>query len=158
MKTLWFIFLEGLLNGFLAFLMPCIFPLLPLTISFFTKSSTTRLGAITKALLYGLSIIIIYCTLGVLITAVLGPSGLNELASSAIFNLFIFALLVIFAISFLGAFDINLPSGFVNKIDGFSGGQTWIGIFFMAFTLALVSFSCTGPLVGNLLVDAVHLP
>ena len=156
MRTLLPIFFEGILSGLAAFLMPCIFPLLPLTISFFTKSSQSRRGAISKAVLYGLSIIIIYVSLGLLLTSILGPSILNELASSAWFNLLIFFFLFIFALSFLGAFDINLPSGLVNKIDGLSGAQTWVGIFFMAFTLALVSFSCTGPLVGNLLVDAVH--
>lgn len=156
MKTLWPLFFEGIIDGFLAFAMPCIYPLLPLTISFFTKSSTSRLGAITKAILYGFSIIFIYCALGLIITALLGPAALNGLASSAVFNLIIFLLLVLFAISFFGAFDINLPSGFVNKIDGLSGGQTWIGIFFMAFTLALVSFSCTGPIVGTLLASSAR--
>jgi len=154
MKTLWPLFFQGIAQGLLAFLMPCIYPLLPLTIGFFTKTSSTRLGAITKAIIYGLSIIVIYCSLGLLITFIFGPSALNGIASSAAFNLIIFILLIVFAISLFGAFEINLPSGLVNKIDGLSGGQTWLGIFFMALTLTLVSFSCTGYLIGNLIASA----
>ena len=149
------IFFQGIVNGIAAFLLPCIFPLLPLTISFFTKSSASRLGAIIKALVYGLSIILIYTGFGLLITKLLGTNALNALATNWIFNLSVFFLLIIFAISFFGAFEINLPSGLVNKMDELSGAKTWIGIFFMAFTLALVSFSCTGPVVGTLLVNAV---
>lgn len=154
-RTLWGIFIAGLIGGFAAFLMPCIYPMVPLTVSFFTKQSGTRTKGIINALLYGLFIIVIYVALGMLVTLVFGASALNEAASSAWFNLLFFAIIVIFAISFLGAFEITLPSRFVNKMDAKSNRGGLVGLFFMAFTLALVSFSCTGPIIGYLLVEAV---
>jgi len=149
------IFIAGFLGGLAAFFLPCIYPMVPLTVSFFTKRSGTRLQGIKAAVIYGLSIIAIYVGLGLLITAIFGASALNEAASSAAFNLLFFVILIVFALSFLGAFEITLPSFLVNKIDQKSEGGGWIGLFFMAFTLALVSFSCTGPLIGTLLVEAV---
>lgn len=145
----------GFLGGLAAFFMPCIYPMIPLTISFFTKQEGSRKKGIQKALLYGLSIVAIYVGLGLLITFFFGSSALNEAASSATFNLIFFAVLVVFALSFLGAFEITLPSVLVNKMDEKSNKGGIIGLFFMAFTLALVSFSCTGPIIGTLLVDAV---
>jgi thiol:disulfide interchange protein len=149
------IFIAGFLGGLAAFFLPCIYPMVPLTVSFFTKRSGTRLQGIKAAVIYGLSIIAIYVGLGLLITALFGASALNEAASSAAFNLLFFVILIVFALSLLGAFEITLPSFLVNKIDQKSEGGGWIGLFFMAFTLALVSFSCTGPLIGTLLVEAV---
>jgi thiol:disulfide interchange protein len=149
------IFIAGFLGGLAAFFLPCIYPMVPLTVSFFTKRSGTRLQGIKAAVIYGLSIIAIYVGLGLLITAIFGASALNEAASSAAFNLLFFVILIVFALSFLGAFEITLPSFLVNKIDQKSEGGGWVGLFFMAFTLALVSFSCTGPLIGTLLVEAV---
>ncbi len=154
-QTLWSIFIAGIIGGFAAFLMPCIYPMVPLTVSFFTKQSGTRSKGIINALLYGLFIIVIYVALGMLVTLIFGASALNEAASSAWFNLLFFAIIVVFAISFLGAFEITLPSRFVNKIDEKSNKGGLLGLFFMAFTLALVSFSCTGPIIGYLLVEAV---
>ena len=154
-QTLWGIFIAGLIGGFSAFLMPCIYPMVPLTVSFFTKQSGTRSKGIVNALLYGLFIIVIYVALGMLVTLFFGASALNEAASSAWFNLLFFALIVVFAVSFLGAFEITLPSRFVNKMDEKSNKGGLLGLFFMAFTLALVSFSCTGPIIGYLLVEAV---
>ncbi len=156
MKSLFSVFFEGFIGGFAAFLMPCIYPMLPLTISFFSKKTGTRSGAIGQALLYGFSIILIYVVFGALITAFLGPQALNGLASSGWFNLSVFLLLLIFAISFFGVFEINLPSSLVNKADAISGAKSFIGIFFMAFTLSLVSFSCTAGIIGTLLVEAVR--
>jgi thiol:disulfide interchange protein DsbD len=153
-KTLWQIFISGLLGGFLALLMPCIYPLLPLTVSFFTKKSQTRAKAIFQSSIYGLSIIIIYVSLGLIITLLFGSDALNALATNGIFNLFFFLLLVVFGISFLGAFEITLPSSLANKLDENSDKRGIIGIFFMASTLVVVSFSCTGPIIGSLLVDA----
>lgn len=154
-QTLWHTFIEGLLGGFLAFLMPCIFPMVPLTVSYFTKRAGSKQKGIGQALIYGLSIIVIYVTLGLLITILFGSSKLNELSSSGIFNILFFLLLVVFAISFFGAFEITLPSSFVNKIDQKADNSKGLGgIFFMAASLALVSFSCTGPIIGTLLVQA----
>lgn len=153
-KTLWQIFLECFAGGLLAVVMPCIYPLLPLTVSFFTKKSGSRAKGIWHSLLYGLSIIIIYVTLGVVITLIFGPQALNALATNGIFNLFFFVLLVVFGISFLGAFEINLPSSLANKLDQNSDRGGIAGIFFMAATLVVVSFSCTGPLIGGLLAAA----
>ncbi|WP_229738554.1 protein-disulfide reductase DsbD family protein [Parapedobacter pyrenivorans] len=154
-QTLWGIFIAGIIGGFAAFLMPCIYPMVPLTVSFFTKQSGTRSKGVVNALLYGLFIIVIYVALGMLVTLVFGASALNEAASSAWFNLLFFVIIIIFAISFLGAFEITLPSRFVNKMDEKSNRGGLLGLFFMAFTLALVSFSCTGPIIGYLLVEAV---
>lgn len=153
--SLWAIFIAGLIGGFAAFLMPCIYPMVPLTTSFFTKQSGTRSKGIWNAIVYGISIIVIYVALGMVITLIFGASALNQAASSAWFNLAFFVIIIVFAVSFLGAFEITLPSRFVNKIDSQSNRGGLIGIFFMAFTLALVSFSCTGPIIGYLLVEAV---
>ena len=155
--SLWTIFIAGFLGGLLALLMPCIFPMLPLTISFFTKKAGSRSKAISHSIIYGLSIIVIYVALGILITLLFGSDALNELASNGVFNFLFFALLVVFAISFFGAFEINLPSSWVNKIDAQSDKGGLIGLFFMAFALALVSFSCTGPIIGTLLVQAASM-
>lgn len=154
-KSLWGIFAGGFLGGLIALLTPCVFPMIPLTVSFFTKQSSSRRGkGITQAALYGLSIIIIYVAIGFIITKTLGPSALNNMASSIFWNLLFFVIFIVFAASFFGAFEINLPSSWVNKMDTQSNRGGLIGIFFMAFTLALVSFSCTGPIIGTLLVEA----
>jgi len=154
-KTLWETFIAGLVGGFLAFFMPCIFPMVPLTISYFTKRAGSKEKGIGQALIYGLSIIVIYVVFGLLITLIFGSAGLNAFSSSGLFNFFFFILLVVFAISFFGAFEITLPSSFVNKIDNKADSSKGLGgIFFMAASLALVSFSCTGPIIGTLLVQA----
>lgn len=154
-KTLWQTFIEGLLGGFLAFLMPCIFPMVPLTVSYFTKRAGSKQKGIGQAIIYGLSIIAIYVAFGLLITVLFGSAKLNELSSSGVFNILFFLLLVVFAISFFGAFEITLPSSIVNKIDQKADNSKGLGgIFFMAASLALVSFSCTGPIIGTLLVQA----
>ena len=150
----WGIFIKGFLGGLLALLTPCVFPMIPLTVSFFTKRSKTRAKGITNALLYGFSIIIIYVTLGMGVSFIFGSDALNSLSTNIWFNLFFFVMLLVFAASFLGAFEIVLPSRFVNKIDAQSDRGGLIGIFFMAMTLSVVSFSCTGPVIGPLLVDA----
>lgn len=151
---LWGVFIRGFLGGLLALLTPCVFPMIPLTVSFFTKRSKTRAKGITNAILYGISIIVIYVTLGLVVSSVFGPDALNALSTNVWFNLFFFVMLIVFAASFLGAFEIVLPSRFVNKIDAQSDRGGLMGIFFMAMTLSLVSFSCTGPVIGPLLVDA----
>jgi thiol:disulfide interchange protein len=148
----WTIFLEGMAGGLAALLMPCIFPMLPLTVSFFTKGAGKR-GAARKAAIYGLSIVGIYVGLGLAVTAVFGADALNNLSTNGIFNLAFFLLLVLFVASFLGGFELTLPASWVSKADAGSGRQGLIGIFFMAATLALVSFSCTGPIIGTLLVQ-----
>lgn len=154
-KTLWNTFIEGLLGGFIAFLMPCIFPMVPLTVSYFTKRAGSKQKGMGQAIIYGLSIIAIYVAFGLLITIIFGSAKLNELSSSGVFNFAFFILLVVFAISFFGAFEITLPSSFVNKIDSKADESKGLGgIFFMAASLALVSFSCTGPIIGTLLVQA----
>lgn len=153
--SFWAIFIAGFIGGLAAFFMPCIYPMIPMTVSFFTKQSGSRAKGIRSAIIYGVSIIIIYLALGLLITLIFGASALNEAASSATFNLLFFVALIIFGISFLGAFEITLPSALVNKMDEKSNQSGFMGLFFMAFTLALVSFSCTGPIIGTLLVDAV---
>jgi len=152
-KSLMGIFLAGLVGGFAALLMPCIFPMLPLTVSFFTKGSEKG-TAFKRASLYGLFIILIYVILGLLVTVIFGADALNSLSTNGIFNFFFFLLLVVFAASFLGAFEITLPSSWVNKMDANSDKSGIAGLFFMAGTLALVSFSCTGPIIGTLLVQA----
>jgi len=153
-RAWWSIFILGFLGGLAALLTPCVFPMIPMTVSFFTKRSKTRAKGISNAISYGISIIAIYLILGLGVTVIFGPDALNALSTNVWFNLAFFLLLVIFAISFLGAFEIVLPSRFVNKIDSKSDKGGLIGIFFMAFTLSLVSFSCTGPIIGTLLVDA----
>lgn len=153
-KSLWVIFLAGFLGGFAALLTPCVFPMIPMTVSFFTKQSKTKAKGIKNALIYSLSIIGIYVVLGLGVTLIFGADALNNLATNVWFNIAFFILLVVFAISFLGAFEIVLPSRFVNKMDAKSEKGGLLGIFFMAFTLGLVSFSCTGPIIGTLLVQA----
>jgi thiol:disulfide interchange protein DsbD len=153
-KSLWATFIWGFLGGFAAFLMPCIYPMLPLTVSFFTKRGGSRSKGILQSLFYGLSIIVIYVAVGLLITLIFGPLALNELATNGIFNFVFFLLLVTFAISLFGAFEITLPSSLANKLDENSDKRGIAGIFFMAATLAVVSFSCTGPIVGYELVTA----
>nr|WP_121273314.1 thioredoxin family protein [Pedobacter schmidteae] len=148
------IFVTGFIGGLAALLMPCIFPMLPLTVSFFTKGSQTKSKAVSRAMFYGLSIIVIYVVLGLLVTVIFGADALNSLSTNGIFNFLFFVLLMIFAISFLGAFEITLPSSWVNKMDANSDKGGLAGLFFMAGTLALVSFSCTGPIIGTLLVQA----
>jgi len=153
-QTLWAIFLAGIAGGFAALLMPCIFPMLPLTVSYFTKSRDKQGSPVGKALLYGISIIVIYVVLGLLVTVVFGADALNSLSTNGIFNFCFFLLIVLFAASFLGAFEITLPSSWVNKMDQSSEKGGMLGLFFMAATLSLVSFSCTGPIIGTLLVQA----
>jgi thiol:disulfide interchange protein DsbD len=153
-KSLWTIFFLAFLGGFAALLMPCIFPMIPMTVSFFTKQSKTKAAGIRNAVVYGLAIIAIYVLLGSLITGIFGPKVLNELSTSVIFNLIFFALLVVFALSFLGAFEIMLPSSWATKIDSQADKGGIFGIVFMALALAVVSFSCTGPIVGALLVES----
>lgn len=153
-KSLWSIFILAFIGGFAALLMPCIFPMIPMTVSFFTKQSKTKSEGIRNAIIYGLSIIAIYVILGSIITAVFGAEALNELSTSVWFNLIFFGLLVIFALSFLGAFEIVLPSSWATKLDSQADKGGIIGIIFMALALAVVSFSCTGPIVGTLLVES----
>lgn len=145
----------GFLGGLLALLTPCVWPMIPMTVSFFLKRTKSRRRSITDATLYGVSIIVIYLVMGIAITLAFGAGKLNDIATSAVFNLIFFAMLVVFAISFFGAFDIKLPSKWSNSIDNKAETTTGIlSIFFMAFTLVLVSFSCTGPIIGTLLVEA----
>tara|TARA_B100000401_G_scaffold435116_1_gene376358 strand:+ start:6006 stop:7937 length:1932 start_codon:yes stop_codon:yes gene_type:complete len=153
-KSLWNLFFIAFLSGFAALLTPCVFPMIPMTVSFFTKQSKTKAKGITNAIIYGLSIIIIYVALGVGVSAIFGAETLNNMATNVYFNIAFFLLLIIFGASFLGAFEIQLPSSWTNKSVEAEGRGGIIGIFFMAFTLALVSFSCTGPIVGTLLVEA----
>ncbi|MDE6119172.1 MAG: thioredoxin family protein [Muribaculaceae bacterium] len=149
------IFIWGFLGGLLALITPCVWPMIPLTVSFFLKKNGTRGKSIREALIYGASIVVIYLVLGLLITVFFGASKLNDLSTNAVFNLIFFALLVVFAISFFGAFDIKLPSRWTNSMDSKAESTTGLlSIFFMAFTLVLVSFSCTGPIIGTLLVEA----
>jgi cytochrome c biogenesis protein CcdA len=148
------IFIAGLGAGLLALLTPCVFPMIPMTVTFFTKQAEKKGGGVLMAAIYGVSIVVIYVSLGLGITLVFGDEVLNQMASSPVFNLAFFVLLVVFAISFLGVFEITLPAAFVNRIDSKADKGGWIGIFFMAFALALISFSCTGPLIGTLLVQA----
>ncbi len=154
-QSLWWILIAGFLGGFIALLTPCVWPLIPMTVSFFLKrNKANRKKAISDAILYGISIIVIYVLLGLAITGIFGASALNDLATNAVFNIMFFALLVFFAISFFGAFDLVLPASWTNKIDSKADSTTgMLSIFFMAFTLALVSFSCTGPIIGTLLVE-----
>lgn len=155
-RSLLYIFGAGFIGGLIALMTPCVWPMIPMTVSFFLKRNKKNRGkAIKDAIIYGLSIIVIYVLLGLLVTAIFGASALNDLSTSALFNLIFFGLLVFFAISFLGAFELVLPASWTNKIDSKADSTTGIiSIFFMAFTLALVSFSCTGPIIGTLLVDA----
>lgn len=156
-QSMMLIFLGGLVGGLLALLTPCVWPMIPLTVSFFLKrSSNNRRKAVWQAVVYGASIVVIYLILGLLITLAFGPSMLNDMSTSAWFNVLFFVLLVVFAISFFGVFEISLPSGFTNSVNSRAGKATGIlSLFLMAFTLVLVSFSCTGPIIGTLLVEAV---
>ncbi|MFZ4582063.1 MAG: cytochrome c biogenesis protein CcdA [Paludibacter sp.] len=152
--NLWLIFLAGMLGGFLALFTPCVWPIIPMTVSFFLKRSENKSRARTDALLYGLSIVLIYVALGILITVIFGASALNSLSTNAVFNLLFFGMLIVFAISFFGAFEITLPASWSTKIDAKADSTAgYLSILFMAFTLALVSFSCTGPIIGTLLVE-----
>ena len=153
-QGIWSIFLIAFLSGFVALLTPCVFPMIPMTVSFFTKQSENKAAGIRNAIIYGLSIIFIYVILGVAVSAIFGADALNNMATNVYFNIAFFLLLVIFAASFLGAFELTMPNSWINKADSASDRGGLIGIFFMAFTLALVSFSCTGPIVGTLLVEA----
>ena len=153
-QGIWSIFLIAFLSGFVALLTPCVFPMIPMTVSFFTKQSENKAAGIRNAIVYGLSIIFIYVILGVAVSAIFGADALNNMATNVYFNIAFFLLLVIFAASFLGAFELTMPNSWINKADSASDRGGLIGIFFMAFTLALVSFSCTGPIVGTLLVEA----
>jgi len=153
-QNIWSVFLLSFLGGLAALLTPCVFPMIPMTVSFFTKQSKTRAAGIRNALLYGWFIIIIYVALGTLVTTIFGADALNALATNVVFNLIFFLLLVVFAVSFLGAFEIVLPSSWLTKVDNNSQKSGVIGIFFMALALAIVSFSCTGPIVGTLLVQS----
>ncbi len=153
-KSLWGIFIAGFLGGLLALLTPCVFPIIPMTVAFFTKQSTSKIVGFKNAFLFAISIILIYTILGFAVTRIFGPDTLNKMASDGFFNFAFFLIFVLFALSFFGAFEITLPSGFVNKVDQAAGRGGLIGIFFMAFTLSLVSFSCTGPIIGTLLVEA----
>lgn len=153
--SIWTAFGGGFAGGLLALLTPCVFPMIPMTVSFFTKRAKSRKKGIRDAIIYALSIIGIYVSLGLLVTLATGdPQTLNQLSANIWFNLAFFAVFFVFGVSFLGAFEITLPSSFVNKIDRASDKGGLIGIFFMAFTLSLVSFSCTGPIVGTALVEA----
>ena len=151
---MWALFFIAFLSGFAALLTPCVFPMIPLTVSFFTKQSKTKARGIINAVIYGISIIVIYVALGVGVSSIFGADALNNMATNVYFNIGFFLLLIIFGASFLGAFELQLPASWVNKTDKASDKGGLIGIFFMAFTLALVSFSCTGPIVGTLLVEA----
>lgn len=154
-SSLWIIFLACFGGGLLALLTPCVWPIIPMTVSFFLKKSGSRAKSIKNAVTYGLSIIVIYVALGLLVTAIAGPSMLNAIATNAICNIIFFVLLVVFAFSFFGAFEIKLPESWSNKMDSAAESTTGLlSIFFMAFTLAIVSFSCTGPIIGTLLVEA----
>ena len=166
-SSLWFIFLSGLLGGFLAILTPCVWPIIPMTVSFFLKRNKERRKAISEAVTYGLSIIVIYVLLGLAVTLLFGASALNALSTNAVFNIFFALMLIVFAASFFGAFELTLPSSWSNKVDRkvdelqshtshsslhTSHFKSYLSIFLMAFTLVLVSFSCTGPIIGFLLV------
>lgn len=156
-KGLLYIFFMGLIGGLLALVMPCIWPIIPMTVSFFLKrAKDDKKKGIKDAVTYGISIVIIYLGLGILVTAIAGPSKLNELSTNAYFNLFLFGLLVVFAFSFFGWFEIKLPDSWANKVDTKASSTTGLlSIFLMAFTLVLVSFSCTAPIIGLLLVETV---
>lgn len=152
--SLWIIFIGGLLGGFLALFTPCVWPIIPMTVSFFLKRSDNKKRGRRDAILYGLAIIFIYVFLGILITLIFGASALNSLSTNAFFNLLFFGLLVVFAISFFGAFEITLPASWSTKLDAKADSTAgFVSILFMAFTLVLVSFSCTGPIIGTLLVQ-----
>ncbi|WP_028375505.1 protein-disulfide reductase DsbD family protein [Leeuwenhoekiella sp. MAR_2009_132] len=153
-QGLWTIFFLAFASGFLALLTPCVFPMIPMTVSFFTKQSKNAATGRRNAILYGFFIVIIYVLLGTLVTAIFGADALNALSTNVWFNIIFFVLLVVFAISFFGAFEIMLPNSWANAVDRKADRGGVFGIFFMALALAIVSFSCTGPIVGTLLVQA----
>lgn len=153
-RSFWGIFIIAFLSGFAALLTPCVFPMIPMTVSFFTKQSKSRAAGIRNAIFYGISIVVIYVLLGSLVTLIFGADSLNALSTNVWFNLIFFILLVVFAMSFMGAFEIVLPSSWGTRIDSKADRGGLVGIFFMALALAIVSFSCTGPIVGTLLVEA----
>ena len=154
-RSLWYIFLLGLLGGLVALFTPCVWPIIPMTVSFFLKrAKNDKKKGIKDAITYGISIVVIYLALGLIVTAIFGPSALNALSTNAVFNIFLCLLLVVFALSFFGMFEIKLPSKWSNAVDNKASNTSGLlSIFLMAFTLALVSFSCTGPIIGFLLVD-----
>jgi thiol:disulfide interchange protein DsbD len=153
-RGLWSIFFIAFLSGFAALLTPCVFPMIPMTVSFFTKQSKSKAKGIENAIIYGVAIIAIYVILGLLVTWIFGADALNALSTNVWFNIIFFVLLIVFAASFLGAFEIMLPNSWANKVDSQADRGGIIGILFMALALAIVSFSCTGPIVGTLLVEA----
>ena len=153
-KTLIGFVLGAFVAGLLALLTPCVYPMIPMTVTFFSTRSSSRGQGITKAIVYGLSIIIIYTVIGLLVSLIFGPDALNYASTHWITNIVFFAIFVIFALSFFGLFDITLPSSFVNKVDAQSDKGGYSGVFFMAFTIVLVSFSCTGPIVASILLAA----
>ena len=153
-KGLFTIFFLAFLSGFAALLTPCVFPMIPMTVSFFTKQSKSKAAGVRNAIIYGLFIIFIYVFLGAIVTWAFGADALNALSTNVWFNIIFFVLLIVFAFSFLGAFEIMLPNSWANKVDSQADRGGMIGIFFMALALAIVSFSCTGPIVGTLLVEA----
>lgn len=156
--SLWYIFAACFGGGLLALLTPCVWPIIPMTVSFFLKKSGGRAKSIRNAAIYGVSIIVIYLALGLAVTAIYGASELNAIATNAVCNVVFFLLLVVFAVSFFGAFEITLPSSWSNKLDSATERTTGLlSIFFMAFTLVIVSFSCTGPIIGTLLVEAATM-
>ncbi|MDR1259647.1 MAG: thioredoxin family protein [Tannerellaceae bacterium] len=153
-----FIFFAGFAGGLLALLTPCVWPMIPMTVSFFLKRTQDRQKAVRDALTYGLAIIFIYLAMGLILTGVFGASALNDMATNAVFNVLFCLLLVIFAVSFFGAFELTLPASWTSRLDRTAEATTgWLSIFFMAFTLTLVSFSCTGPIIGTLLVQAAAM-
>lgn len=156
-RSLWVTLLMGLGSGFLALLTPCVFPMIPMTVSFFTKRSKDIKTGRKNAIIYGISIIAIYITLGVVISSIFGPDAAYRMSASPIFNFLFFILLIVFAISFMGAFELKMPSSWINKADSKADKGGFIGIFFMALVLALVSFSCTGPFVGTILMESASI-
>lgn len=152
--SLWWIFTMAFFGGIVALITPCVFPMIPLTVSYFTKTSKTKSEGVRNAIKYGLSIIVIYVVLGTAVAAIFGADSLNALSTNPIFNLLFFLLLVIFGVSFMGAFEIRLPDSWANKADSKADKGGFLGIFFMALALAIVSFSCTGPIVGLVLVQS----
>ena len=154
-KGLWTVFFLSFLGGLAALFTPCVFPMIPMTVSYFTKQSKSRAAGVRNAIIYGISIIIIYVVIGLTVTAIFGATAIVEVSTSVTFNLVFFVLLVVFAISFFGAFEIMLPQKWANKIDRKADRGGYLGIFFMALALAIVSFSCTGPIVGVALVQSI---
>ena len=154
-SSLWSILITAFLAGLVALLTPCVYPMIPITVSIFLKQSKSKSEGISKALIYGLSIIVFFSLLGFLISFIWGFTALNELSTHWLFNLIIFSVFILFALSFFGLFELTLPSGFVNKIDRQADKGGLVGIFFMAITLVLVSFSCTFPIVGTALINTL---